>query len=672
MTQKTRPGHARPWGSIMSPAICFPAKVFTLPLRPVNIIASEAIVNKPQAELYSMNSVTPVYQADDRAIGNKPCTWTDLLVLAVIAALIRLPLLLLRGQPAGDEIRYLSACFKLFRVDQLEGYLHLVDYDKVFFILATSPFVNLIDLISGNLVLSAGLTAFAAGVFFVVFYAYVVGRWYGRRTGWWVGLLAASIPAMVADSVQLVSHTFYVYFFVFAVFMMWKYLRGASTAALVAASLAFASLAKIRFEGIGLFLLFLIVLWQVRRTEGESGAAALKNLWPAIGAGVLALLVYRGLSAWIYGSFTGGGLEQLFRNSLGLLSNKLRVLFEMTTPGGFLQQNKLEYLLSNPGLVFYSALAVGYDLLKTILILPGRLIPPLLFVFAGVAFAGKGDSYWEKGENRAVRAFCLLSLLTILAYPLMWFASSRFVILVVPVGILFIGLGLGKFELKMERRWSSRARLFSPRIVLSTALLVYMLFLDAQIVVPKIRAAGRGPVVSPAAQWIKTNYGRSDMPVMGRGDWLAGLGLDYVALPLKTEHHDGYWRAVPISIDETVEIMRGRGKALLVLARSMVIGQSGKGGESGEDHSSYYFSESAARNLPFTDESLENMEWYRTQPKAFLFQQFRPLIEGRLEVPGLELVKKIPVGERQDTVYVFQYLKPLSRANPDSTAGIGR
>jgi hypothetical protein len=608
-----------------------------------------------------MNGIAPGYLTDDRIVGNDTsCSWQDLVLLMSIAVLIRLPLLLLRGQPAGDEIRYLSACFKLFRIDQLDGYLHLVDYDKVFFIVASSPFVNLINMLSGNIMLSAGLTAFAAGVIFVAFYAYVASRWYGRRAGWWVGLLAAGIPAMVSDSVLLLSHTFYVYFFVVAAYLLWRYLRVRSTSSLVIASLAFASLARIRFEGIGVFLLFLFIVWWFRRAEEESGAEALKKLWPAFGVGVIALLGFRCLSAWIFGSFTGGGLSQLFGNSLGYLSNKLRVLFDMPTPGGFLQQNKLDYLLSNPELAFYGMLAIVYDMLKTILILPGRLIPAFLFVFVGIAFSGNQNHCWTKSENRAVRALYLLSLLTILVYPLMWFASSRFVILIVPVGILFIGLGLEKVEMKLERWWRWRGKIFSPRMVLSTGMLIFMLFFDAQIIVPKIRTADSEVEVNPVVKWIKTNYGQSDMPVMGKVSWLADIGLDYVALPLRTKHQDGYWRAVPISIDETVGIMRSHGKALLIVTRSQVIGLSGN---SARDHSSYYFSQSAARNLPFTDESLENMEWFRTQPKAFLFQQFKPLLQGEPEVPGLELVKKIPIGGQQDTVYIFQYTK-MSEANP--------
>ncbi len=575
---------------------------------------------------------------------------SDMVILALTAIALRLPLLLQKGYPASDEAGYLAACFKLFGVEAFEGRLNIVDYDKVFFFLVLSPFVNLAYWLTGSFQLTASSVALTLSVLFVLLFYYVTCRIYGRTAGWWAGLLSAVLPAMIMKSSSLLTHQFYVFFFVLAIFMMWRYLQEGKNSCLVLSGIFFISIARVRFEGILVFCAFMVVYWWTMRVRQVSFRNQLKQLGMLAGCALVMLIIYRLVSETLYGSLSKGGYERLFSLSLGYLSNKLRVLFNTPTPGGLLEADKLEYALNHLDVIGLAVLAVLYDLLKTIFIIPVRLIPPLLFPMLGFAILGYSGREARSMPQKAVDAVCLLSLLSILIYPVFWFSASRFAFLLVPVMILFIARGLAVAEVNLRGWFSAKRKKYSARALLAAPVLIYIMFINIQIFVPVVRGEERVDHFREPVEWINSRFEDSDLPVLGLGDWIARLDLRYIRLPMRTEHQDGYWKAVPISIEETLQMMRNEGEALLVLVHGQVIQVQQA---SSINHSNMYFSESARCILPFNDEDLENMEWFRTQQKSNLYQGFQPLLRGEMEFPGLSLAGTI--GSGLGKVYVYHY-----------------
>ncbi len=579
---------------------------------------------------------------------------SDVLILTVVGILARLPDLFLRGLPASDEAGYLAACFKLFGVEAFAGRLNPVDYDKVFFFLVVSPFVNLVHWLTGSYEVAASSVAFSFGVLFIPLYYFVASKMYGRSTAWWVGLLSALLPAMIIGSSKLLTHQFYMFFFVIAAYMLWSYLHKGKNIYLVISCILFISIARIRFEGILVFFAFLVVIWWTMRVRRVSLKDQTRRIAMLLGCALVMLIIYRFVSATLYGSFAQGGYGRLFSLSLGYLSNKLRVLFNTPTPGGFLEADKLHYVMAHLDVIGLAVLAVIYDLLKTILIIPARLIPPLLFPLFGFAMTGLPGGESRSLAQKAVDAVYLLSLLSILVYPVFWFSASRFAFLLVPVAILFLARGLAVAEFRLRNWFVINRKKLSARAVLLAPLLIYMLFIDIQIFIPALRAVDKTDSMRQPVEWINTRYKNSHIPVIGLGDWIARLDLRYIRLPMKTVRQDGFWKAVPISFEETLQMMRDEDEALLVLVHGQVIPTQQT---TGFNHSAMYFSESAKRILPFSDEDLENMEWFRTQQKNYLYQEFQPLLRGEVEIPGLELAGTI--GSGFNMVYVYHYKTPV-------------
>ncbi len=577
----------------------------------------------------------------------------DAIVLAVTAIMIRLPELLSRGAPASDEAGYMAACFKLFGVDAFQGRLNIVDYDKVFFFLVVSPFVNFLYWLTGSFQLTASIVAFSLSILFVLLFYYVTSRIYGRSAGWWAGLLSAVLPAMIIGSSKLLTHQFYVFFFILATFMMWSYLQKGKSSYLIISCILFVSIARVRFEGILVYFAFMTVFWWTMRVRQVSLKSQLRQLAMLAGCALVMLIIYRLVSETLYGSLSKGGYGRLFSISLGYLSNKLRVLFNTPTPGGLLEADKFEYALKHLDVIGLAVLAVLYDLLKTIFIIPGRLIPPLLFPLLGFSILGFPGREARSMPQKAVDAVCLLSLLSILVYPVFWFSASRFAFLLVPVMILFIARGLAAAEENLRYWFSSIKNRVWAKTLLATPVLIYLMFINIQVYVPVVRATEQTDYLREPVEWINSRFSDQDISVVGLGDWIARLDLRYIRIPMKTEHQDGYWKAVPVSFGETLQMMRDEGEALLVLIHGQVIQTQQT---ASFNHSAMYFSESAKRILPFTDESLENMEWFRTQSKKFLFQEFQPLLRGEVEIPGLELAGTI--GSGYNMVYVYHFKTP--------------
>ena len=568
----------------------------------------------------------------------------QLLFLLLLAFLLRLPFLVFRSEPSGDELRYLAESFRVFNLEALRGYLHLVDYDKVFFIGVLSPFSSLVYALSGDLTLSASLFPFILSLLFVWLFYNFTSRLYGKDTAFWAGFLCAALPSVVYYSAYSLTNPFYAFFFVLGSFFLWRYLNQWKTTDLVICFLILISLGKIRIEGLGiLFFGVYTVFAAYHRKEGEK-RGYLKITAVIFVSTVLLFTFYRLLALRIFGISPLSSYSALLGKSLGYLTLKLNSLMNVSTPGGFLQGDKLSYLAHNPHLVFYAGLSIAYDVLKTLFIIPGRLFPPLLFLFLGYVFFQREHQADE--PVRSLERFFLLSLLTILIYPVFWFSCSRFAYLLVPVLLFFLAKGVEFYESALAHRLGGAQFRWRVRLVLGLGILAYLTFFLVQLIIPQVKHKQATDPLKPVAEWLITEFGDEEVAVLSWSELGSRINKEQLNFPIKVENVRGQWREMPVSLDETLKMLQARGNTLLVLSHQEVFGAPQGAGD--------YFEKSAAINLPFiNDESIENMRDRSYRDSPYYLQEFKALLDGTLEVKGLSLLKVIETGPGGDTYYIF-------------------
>ena len=565
----------------------------------------------------------------------------------LLAAAFRLPYLLLRGAPAADEVRYYAESLALFNIERHQDYLQLVDFDKVFFIIVTAPFSVLIHFMGGSPALAVSLFPFIAGILFIPLIFRLTEKLAGGGPAFWAGLVWAGLPSTVYYSAYSVPHTFYAYFFVLGCLLYLNYLQTGSRNYLIAATGVLFSLSKIRIEGLIVFLIFITVLVFKDRSDGALPRKICLDA--ALVCGVVAALwmIYHGISLLIFGTARGSGYSLLIRKSLGYLTLKIDSLFAVRTPGGFMQGSKLIYMLENPRLVALALTAILYDLLKTIFILPSRLIPPLFLPFLGLAFSG-----WKETsrEAKSTVIFMTASLASILVYPLFWFSTSRFAYLIVPVGVFFIARGISSAESLIDTARGTAGGIFSSRRLLSSLTIIYLVFLNLPLVAIGLTASGQAtkPDYEPVRKWLGMNLKDKKVAIMCWGDLAFALNTDFIQFPINVDRVIGKWQPVPVKLDDVVGLLDQRQNALVVVSRSELSYQG-----SAKDRNDY-LKQSANLNLQFYgDEGLDDMGERNELGSSFFLRDFLPLIQGQQTFPGLNLVGTAKASGSEEIYYIF-------------------
>jgi 4-amino-4-deoxy-L-arabinose transferase-like glycosyltransferase len=584
----------------------------------------------------------------------KKGAWLFLLVLALV---IRLPFFLTRGEPGGDEIIYFGQSLSIFRVADLSGY-HVYGnyYGKIFFVLLQAPFSSLVFLLTGNVTLSASFFPFISSLLFIILYYYFVKKLYGEVTAYWAGLIMACLPFMVYYSASMLSHTFFIYIFILGCLFLLKHLEDRKYLSLLVACFILAFLCKIRVEGFVIYLLAaIVVFYETWKTGTEVNDYRKKVLSTGLILVSVPLLI--SVSSELLTVYFFGPPDRSFQNfaagkALGFLSYKLSTMFGVKFPGGFLKSNKLDYLLENYHLVPYVLLIVFYDTMKTLFVIPARLIPPLLFIFLGVVLAGKAEK--KSRQVQVIERICLLSLLTVLIYPLLMFLShSRYIYIYVPVLVLFIAKGLKVVEDFVSEKLAWKKKQFSSKMLLTILVLLYFSTFYFIMLVPIFKNWNSIKATNIVAETIQKDFGLKKMPIMSMIGLPFDRNHDVLYFPYKISNREGVWGYwTPVSLEETVGILKKREEALLILSRKMVSGESAAP-ETPRD----YFAESFSRDLGFDDEGLELMRPKNAASKD-LYSEFRPIITGEETVPGLSLVRILPDLASGDSIYIFRYQEP--------------
>lgn len=601
--------------------------------------------------------------------------YKHLLFLILLALLLRAPSFLFRGYPDSDELRYFTESLSVYNNVSGGWEIDPIDRGKLFFVILQAPVSGILYSLTGNTALSASLFPFLCSILFVAFFYLLGYRMYGRDTAFWVGLVSAVIPYLSYYAGMMYTHTFFTYFLLLGAWLLYLYFESGSRKLLLAACIVLALLLKIRIEGIGVYLaaVYLVLLEFRRRTETrETGRRGLLSLAAILVICPLTvLLMFKGIAALMIAPQQGSSAATgvLLGKALGNLARKLSALYGLRLPGGFLESDKLDYLLHNFYLVPYAAATVAYDALKTLFILPTRVIPPLLFIFLGVSLlAGPSGSR----AGRLIEKLFVLSFLVSLIYPLAYLlAHSRYIYLALPAAILFIAKGIRRLEQSLDEKLSWKIRFLTPKVLLSFLILAYVgtayYFLQIGfllknrplVVVFASQQSVSGPMGEVVA-WINDRYGEKKMAVMGLYFHTAFLrNKERVDFPVEVKNVDGEWLPQPLSLEKTLELLRDRGEALLVLSKNQVFGP--KAGTHGAPD---YFAMSMARNTGFTDESLELMRDSRARDSAYQLRELQGLMDGTVQVPGLDLVRTFDFQATGDTVMVFFYRAQAGPADP--------
>ncbi|MFH1069952.1 MAG: hypothetical protein V1794_10080 [Candidatus Glassbacteria bacterium] len=543
-------------------------------------------------------------------------------------------------------MRYFAESLTLFNIEGYRGYLHFADYDKVFFILVNAPFSALIHLLGGSPALAMGLFPFFASLAFLLLIYWFIEKIGGERTAFWAGLVWAGLPSAVYYAADTAPHTFFIYFFILGCSLFYQYSETRKKIYLIFAASILFSLSKIRMDGLVIFVIFLAVLVYAERRAGLKNREIAGSVMLAGAVAVVLWLVYRSISTQIFGSGRGADYGQLVRLSLGYLTSKIDALFGVGTPGGFFEGNKLKYVVENPGLVFLVLLSATYDVLKTLLIVPFRLFPPLLLPFIGLAVGGIG---LRDEKARIMLIFMALSLISILIYPLLWFSASRFAYLFVPVAIIVIAGGYSRAEEMIDNTRRKVGSFLSGRRILTVLTIVYFVFLNLQLVAAAMKSE-RDSAASyePVREWLQKNFGDREIAIMCWSDIAPALGRGFIQFPIKVGRIDGKWRPLPISLSDVESLMNEKGNMLVIVSKEELYGKT----YSGEEID--YFARSVAVNFPFIgDEGLENMDPRNRLGSVYFLQEFRLLVEGNIAVAGLTFVGKIEVSDEKRAYYII-------------------
>jgi len=590
----------------------------------------------------------------------------NLLFLISVAIIIRLPFFLFHGEPAGDEFGYFEEALGFIRSWQDGWSISPVYQSKLFFIILQAPVVGLLYSITGNVPLSVSVFPFLCSVLFVAFFYYFAEKLYGKDTAFWAGFICALMPFTVFYSSSMLTHLFFIYFFILGGFFLYRYLETRRMVFLLIGCVLLALLFKIRVEGYGVYLIAAYIIIDQYRKNKEEVEKNRRNFAKVVGIIIICPLTVYFVFWVVAASFLDSAGQAtsvsnvLIGKALGNLSKKIYALYNVEFPGGFLKSNKFDYLIHNFYLVPYVVIHLGYEVLKTVFILPSRVIPPLFFIFLGLSYLGDSEGHHSTCQ---IEKFFLLSLLTVLIYPLIYFLShSRYVYLVVPVAILFMSKGINKLEILLNERSLWKRKFITPRSLIALLIFCYLsagyyylevgsLLKDKPPSILSARQKSGDVSIDKLITWVNKEFAGKNIPVMGMRDWMIYLeNKENLDFPPKVKYVDGQWKTMPISFNETMDLLKGRQEALLVIFKSSVFD-----GQSLRERKRDYFKESLEKNLGFHDEGLELMRDPTESEPTHYFQEFKGLMNGTTVVPGLSLIKTFEVSETEDTINVFLY-----------------
>ncbi len=570
-----------------------------------------------------------------------------LFFLLALALLLRLPFLLMRGAPASDELSYFAQILHLLDIAHLESLYRFVSYDKPVFLLVNAPAVGLVYVLTGNPIWAVSWFPFLLNLLSVWLVYHLVSRLYDERTGLWAGLVWACLPVLVKRSANLSPESFYLFLMLLGLVFLHRALQSGRLRWLTTAALALACLGRVRPEGFGLFLVVLILLIMARRNN-QLGTVTLGRTLLVFGlAALVALIVPSLIMLASFGSPTEAYYQGVAGKILGKLTLKLNHLFGLRTAGGLLSGNHLQYLLHNFHLVPAVAAVLIYDTLKTVFVLPTRLFPPLLLIFlSAVLFRGRNPG----PETKFVEKALLISLVFLLAYPLLFFLShSRYVFHYIPVLTVFIAVGITAVEDRL-----SRFRLgLSPSFLLGGLICSYFALFYFVIYVPKFR--DRTEAVErdrPVRAWLAREFDSRPQAVMSEPSLPFHINK-LESMPARDislrDGLWGYWE--PLSLENTLARMRQEGIRTLVVSTRL----RDKNAAEPPD----YFALTGFQIMGDGDEGLEMLRSpdgsTRERRCDNFYAEFIGLIDHSISPARLSLRESIPFDCGRDTLLIFDY-----------------
>ncbi len=534
---------------------------------------------------------------------------------------------------------------------------------KLLFIIINAPVVNFFYKVTGNAGLSVAILPLLlsiAGLFAV----YELGRrLYGIRGAYWAGLVYAVMPYLVLQSSLMHAEQYYIVFYLFGALMLNSYLRSRKTSVLILTMSWFAAICKVRPEGIIIFFIALvsIITWSLKEREHEPGR---KNEWLRTAFLSTACLVFINLFFMLIVEFDivkvdAGSISSAYSGKiLGSLARRITSLFNIALPGGLTNTgNKFGYLMDNWQVVFLAGLAWSYDILKTVFILPTRVVPPLILVFCGMALADKES---RDPDVRFTERFLLASLLLILFFPVIYLLSfSRYMYIISPVAVFLAARGLSFLERRFASPDGLRWRLLTPSTIITCIIILYVSTGFYLLQAGDFLRRGAATVFSNEYQengkrntvelvkWLGENYSGNQVALMGEGEWWHMVeGMNTLRFPYRMGNVNGIWRVLPVSSAAVLDTLRNNSPALMVLARSQFF-QIRRAG------SKNYFNESLSRNLAYSDDGLELMRPAEENDPIFIFQELSSFWETDSMPDSFKLLRIIAAPEDQDTIKVF-------------------
>jgi len=567
------------------------------------------------------------------------------LYLIILGFLLRLPFFLLRGDVSDDELNYFIQILHLMDISHFQSLSQFINYDKPLFVLLNAPVVGLLYLLTHNSIWSVAIFPFLLSLVSIALVFHLASKLYDERVGFWAGLIWACLPSLVKSSPYLAPHAYYAYLFLFSFYLLLRSLETGKDRYLISSALIFAGLGRVRPEGIGVFisaLLFLIL-------------SARKKKFPHLFVGKTALLFGASFIVMFilpklvfiatFGPPKATYLQAVTGKILGKLALKLKYLFELSTPGGFVAANKIEYLVRNFYLVPYIAAVLLYDTLKTVFILPVRLVPPLLFLFLGALFFRSED---EKPETELIVKIMLASLLLLLAYPLIFFLShSRYIFSCLPVLIIFIAVGFSTVEKKLAL---SGMRL-KPRLLLESCFFCYLALFYFVIYVPMFQQ--RDKLKNTAVrEWVNKEFSNGPRAVMSTLELPFHVNMNFYSPQAEISFRDGQWGYFErISLNKTLTSMRLLGITTLVISTAI----RNKKTTAELD----YFATTAFQIMGDGDEGLEMLRDHSyiggIKHGEDFYLDYIKLINSNNYPDGLTFQEIIPYNNFTDTLFIFRY-----------------
>lgn len=369
----------------------------------------------------------------------------DLIFILLLALTIRLVYIYYNFSLGGDEVKHTAMAISIWQGGVFSGFFHPIDLPRLFLLIFISPWISLTYLITKDVMLAAGITPFLFGTAVVLIIYQICFRLYDRKTAIWAGVLASLFPPLVLQSSRLLPEIYYLFCICYGILFLVYFFEKRTLINMFLASLFFAMAARMHIEGNLVFLLLVVyVLYEACKWKrgGLIPPRSLVFMAAVMFGTLLTIMLVELIVAIKVIHVPRSSSSALIGILLGKVVHRLQTLFLVKTPGGFLQSNPFQYAAENLHLVWYSLLAVVFDLLKSIFLIPLRIIPPLLLIVFGFSFSNNCLSYTQK----RIETFLLLMLPTLLVFPVLLIAELRYFALLIPVAIIFLAKGMSRFS----------------------------------------------------------------------------------------------------------------------------------------------------------------------------------------------------------------------------------